>query len=147
MYFKIVLNQICTFCMYLCLLLLSMNPFLRHFLFSSGVRYSVVCFSIMAVLLSIFLPILVWPFTFTAKSDCDITFNSKIDFVLSVSSIITITVKLLQIILRLCYWFCGTSVCLSLFIIYERYTLHIIIVFWNMHLILVGSGVPVVSGI
>ena len=37
-------------------------------------------------------------FTFTEKSDCDITFNLKIELALSVTSIITVKVKLLQMI-------------------------------------------------
>lgn len=43
-------------------------------------------------------PILVKPFTFTVKPDCSITFTLKAGLLLSVISIITVTVKLLQII-------------------------------------------------
>ena len=49
-------------------------------------------------LLSICQPLLVWPFTFTEKSDCDITFTPTINLALSVISTITILVKLLQMI-------------------------------------------------
>ena len=41
---------------------------------------------------------LVWPFTFTEKSDCDIKFTSKINLMLSVNDIIKMLVKLLQTI-------------------------------------------------
>ena len=46
-------------------------------------------------------PVLLYlsPFTFTEKFDCDILFSPKVNFVLSVISIITTFVKLLQIIL------------------------------------------------
>ena len=80
-----------------------------------------------AVLLSICLPKSIWTFTFTAKSDCAITFTIKINICLSVTGIITITVILLRMV-----WDCATSfvVCQSVclfFCIFERYTLHIII--------------------
>ena len=39
------------------------------------------------------------PFTFIKKSDCDITFNTKINLAFSVSSLITMFFKLLQTIL------------------------------------------------
>ena len=39
-----------------------------------------------------------WPFIFTEKSDCDIIFNSRIKLVLSVTIIIAMLVKLLQMI-------------------------------------------------
>ena len=41
---------------------------------------------------------LFWPFIFTEKSDCDIIFNSSIKLVLSVTIIIALSVKLLQMI-------------------------------------------------
>ena len=50
----------------------------------------------MQVSLSICLSQLVWPFIFTEKSDCD-----KINFVLSMISVTTILLKLLQMISEL----------------------------------------------
>ena len=70
------------------------------------------------------LPASVWPFTVTEKSDCD-----KINFVLVMISIITILVKLLEIILSrvtsfVVYWFFCHFVCVfewSVFYILIRF--------------------------
>ena len=59
------------------------------------------------VILSISPPLLVWSFTFIEKCDCD-----KVNLVLSVNSIITLLVKLLQMIrgyvtsVMVCFVFC-----------------------------------------
>ena len=94
---------------------------LRIFLWSQW-KYCV-CLSV-----SICLPLLVWPFTFTEKSDFDITITLKIEIVLCVTRVITIKVKLLQMILGYVTSFVVCqSICLY-FCIFERFTLHIIMV-------------------
>ena len=76
--------------MYLCLLLLYMKPFcVTSYLPVKSVNVLCVFLSV-----SICVHILVWSFTLTEKSDCDIIFTLKIELVLSVASIITIKVKL-----------------------------------------------------
>ena len=59
-------NHVC-FCMYLYLLLLSIVLFMCHFVPPSEVSEGITCLSACA---SICLPLLLWPFTFTEKSDC-----------------------------------------------------------------------------
>ena len=90
-----------------------------------------------SLFVSIFLPILVSAFTFTGKSDCEIIFTHKTELALSVTSIITIKIMLLQLIWRYvtnfvvcqsaCHFFCICD---------ERYTFCITTVLWNLHLIL-----------
>ena len=97
-----------------------MALFVYHFVFMKSMK--VFCVSlVLLVLLSICLTLLVRPFTFTEKSDC-----GNINFVFFVISIITILVKLLQMIWG---FFCVPvflSVCLSFVGIIERYAFHIV---------------------
>ena len=87
------------FCLYPCLLFLSMTLFVCHFIppneISKGILCLYFCPGSFHHLSAYFL---FRPFTFTQKSDCDITCTSRINFVLSVTSIITVLVKLLQML-------------------------------------------------
>ena len=92
-----------------------MALFVYHFVFMKSMK--VFCVSLaLLVLLSICLTLLVRPFTFTEKSDC-----GNINFVFFVISIITILVKLLQMIWGFFWVFlrASLSVCLSLFCRYH----------------------------
>ena len=88
-------------------------------------------------------PVLLYlsPFTFTEKFDCDILFSPKVNFVLSVISIITTFVKLSQIILGYINRRC---VCRSVYI-FERYAFHMIILLlsptaqWDVVVLLFGE--------
>ena len=67
----------------------------------------------MQVLLSICLPLLVWPFTLFDESDCNVTFTPKLNLVFST---ITISVKLLELICvtLLVLWFVSNDkICVS----------------------------------
>ena len=100
-----------------------MALFVYHFVFMKSMK--VFCVSLaLLVLLSICLTLLVRPFTFTEKSDC-----GNINFVFFVISIMTILVKLLQMICCCFFFFCVPvflSVYLSFVGIIERYTFHIV---------------------
>lgn len=80
-------------------------------------------------------------FHFTEKFDCDILFSPKVNFVLSVISIITTFVKLSQIILGYINRRC---VCRSDYI-FERYAFHMIILLlsptaqWDVVVLLFGE--------
>ena len=96
------------FRIYTCLLLLSMNLFVCHFIPPSEISEGIVCVSAcvniyLSICLSVYLSIclLDWSFTFTEKSDCD-----KAKQVLSMISITSILVELTQII----GWYVNSSV-------------------------------------
>ena len=104
-------------------------------IFTSLQNWWMIVFLPVPVLLSICLPLLVWPLNFTEKSDCE-----KIHLVLSVISIIIILAKLLQviwgyIITLLLLRF--VSLCLHL----ERYWFHITMVLCHWCFILGRPGV------
>ena len=65
------------------LLHLSLIPFVSHFEPPYEVNEGIAWVSALTSFLSICLPLIVWPFTFTEKSGCDITFTPKLDLVLS----------------------------------------------------------------
>ena len=132
-YSKIAVNLICTFsygnhyvhvqsksyfinlCMNLYLLLWSMTPFLWNLLSSCDVSESIVY------------DYLCPSFTFTEKSDFGFTVTLKIELVLSVTSIITIKVRVLQMIwVYVASFMVCHSVC-PFFCIFERYTWHDVI--------------------
>ena len=96
-YFKSTVNLICMFLYVFDILMSFTFVYVCCFASSCKVSESMVSVSICGSL-SFCLPILVKPFTVTVKSDCSITFTLMAGLFLSVIRIITVTVKLLQII-------------------------------------------------
>ena len=106
---KLYISFVCTYAFYFCLLphfYAYFQKILYKFLYAVTLS-TFVCYPIFVPLqillwcqwkyclfvsVSIFLPISVWPFTFTGKSDCDVTFTLKIELVVFLTSIITIKV-------------------------------------------------------
>ena len=108
-------------------ILLSVTSYLYVYQLYLLVRLvKVLCVSLLVSLFFVHLSASVWPFIVTEKSDCD-----KINFVLVMISIITILVKLLEIILSrvtsfVVYWFFCHFVCVfewSVFYILIRFFL------------------------
>ena len=87
------------FCLYPCLLLLSITLFVYHFILpcevSKGIVYLYVCCGSFH---HVSLNFLFWPFTFTQKFDCDNRCTSRINLVLSLTCIIAMLVKLLEMV-------------------------------------------------
>ena len=121
-------NNLC-FRIYPRLLLLSLTLFVDQFLSASASSHVWLTASFSSI------------FTFTQKSDYDITFIPKSNLTLSVTSINTLPVKLSTIIWGYVISFVNMSACLSDF---ERYIFYIIMVFCHLSLILVGPEVIVV---
>ena len=124
--------------LYLCFLLVSMTPFVGHFLtfLWNQWRHSTRASSFVYLCASV----LVWLFFSAKKSDSD-----KINLVISENSIITILesnycrgVGVLLIV------FC-LPVCLSFCLYLQKICIHIIMVLCYVHLILVLPGVSVVK--
>ena len=101
-----------------------MTLFVCYFLPVKSIKVSRVSAPV-PVLLSFFL--LLWSFIFAEKSYCDITFTSKIHLVLSVTSIITMLVILLQMIygyVTICVVSVSLSLCLFLCDVWKIYFTH-----------------------
>ena len=117
-------------------LLLSMTLFVCHSVSPEKVGEGILCPPTCAILLFICLPLLVWPFIFTEKPDCN-----KIIHVLSVISIIRILIELFQMI-----WGC---ICTSFVVcqpFYWSLSLSVTsVVLCHQCLILVGPGALVLK--